>query len=129
MRNTKIFDKQLSRYPHKEAPTPEGFRVILVRNTPAFFTRSWKLFKWMVRILISTKAICTSTILACMLTFTRQVTKRDQSRVHLFAAGEKGDAKYRDELFKHVDPDQVPKDFGGNCDCPWSFCGRSMADT
>ena len=103
MRNMKVFDKQLSRFPHKESPTPEGLRIILIRNTPKYFTRVWSMTKWMV-------------------------TKRDQARIHLFPASEAGEAKFRDELFKHVDPNQVPTDFGGNCDCPWTFCGRSSAD-
>jgi len=102
-RNMAVFDKQLGRFPHKEAPTPEGFRIILIRNTPSFFTRVWKLSKWMV-------------------------TKRDQHRVHLFPASDKGDARYKEELFKHVDPCQVPTDFGGSCDYPWTFCGRSVQD-
>jgi len=104
VRNMAIFDKQLGRFPHREAPMPEGFRTILIRNTPAFFTRVWKLSKWMV-------------------------TKRDQNRVHLFVASERGEAKYREELFKHVDANQVPRDFGGDCDCPWTFCGRSVVDS
>lgn len=124
VRNMAIFDKQLGRFPHKEAPTPEGFRIILIRNTPTFFTRVWKLSKWMVRLQSEDESY------RAMLHFAlaaNQVTKRDQNRVHLFAASDKGEYKYLEELYKHVSPEQVPVDFGGTCDFPWTFCGRSVA--